>query len=148
LELEKDTIKLSQAKREVLFRKMNKLASQGLRDMNKKPGQEEPVFPTTPQERIEKEIQFGRYKELKQKQHAQMVHNREMTTPITQEEYLNLFVKHHNEKVHKAKEEVSYIFEEAGKAGITVQRQDAYEDFYEEEEPEMTIYDLAKQDVK
>lgn len=136
LDLEKDTIKLSAAKREVLFRKMNQLASKGLVDKKQKDTEPEPLFAKTPKERLEEAAKIGRYREYKKKQEEQIQTHKEMVKPITQEEFLNWMVQVTDEKPNRAREEASRLFAMAGKHGIEVQKQDAHEIFFSKNHPE------------
>jgi len=149
-ELEKDTKKLSTAKRELLIRKMNKLASQGLKpniyDLNAPTDLKSKLIDSPdPKTKAEKEIRFAQYIALKQKQYEKAVHDKEMTKPITVEEYANAIVENHNVSYQKAKKWAMHVFDIAGKNNITLTKQDALETGYEGDR-EVDISELANQD--
>lgn len=145
LELEKDSQKLSSAKKEILFRKMNKLASQGLVDISKK--NPEQVLPLSPRERVEKEVKIGLWKEMVKEQHKKALHDQEMLKPITSEEMLNHVMQHSAIPLNRAKDKINEVFEDANKRGIILSKQDAKEAVMSTPN-DMNITDLLNVDSK
>jgi ribosomal protein S16 len=124
LELEKDTKKLNTTKRELIFRKMNKLATKGIEEMPKDFNPEhhkllmKKIKITNPAEfrkedstrLIQNQAKYGSLMEEFQRREAVQKKNIELSRPISQYEWKALLVKE-GMSPHEAEEESQKYFE-------------------------------------
>lgn len=131
LEFEKDVKKLDIRKRDVLFRKMNKLASKGLVNIDKpkkknEEGEEvEQLYGTTAEERIARDAKMAKLMKEKRKQYEKILHDIEMENPITQEDFAVYLAQNRPMKLSEAQDEALEYFEGAKQADQFVTKHDA-----------------------
>lgn len=132
IEMEKDVKKLNLRKREILFRKMNKLASKGILSdeaMKIEPDSEtgEPnLYGVTKEERLDKQMKFIKLMEQKRIQYDKAIHNEQMLKPITQEDFVNYVYEHTNMSINKVQREASAFYAVCAKTGRYATKQDAW----------------------
>jgi len=133
LEMEKDVKKLNLRKREILFRKMNKLASQGLLSEDVLKNEPDPemghtgLFGNSPQERMEKQMKFVKLMDLKRQAYDKAIHHEEMLKPITQDDYVNYIFEHTGYSLTRIKEDAENFFSFCRKTGRYPTKQDAWQ---------------------
>lgn len=154
LELEKDTQKVNTRKRELLFRKMNKLAGKGLVNteqlkvkLDHEAG-DTGLYGTTARERAEKQLKFAKLLDRKREQFSRALHMEDMLRPISHEDYVNYIVEHNVMPVNKARREADSVFNYAKNNGTFVTRQDAWQVVQKFPEDKITAAEAIKQENK
>jgi len=154
LELEKDTQKVNTRKRELLFRKMNKLAEKGLVNTDQLKVKIDPqagdtgLYGTTAKERAEKQLKFAKLLERKREQFSRALHMEDMLRPISHEDYVSYIVEHNVMPVNKARREADSVFNYAKNNGTFVTRQDAWQVVQKFPEDKITAAEAIKQQNK